>query len=335
MALITGTEGIDVPVEVLVLTKGEIESLLSYQEVIDVDEEVYRARGRREVMVPAKEFMYIDPPDNRNCFIAMPAFDRHLGCAGVKWTPDYFNQQPGIPTLWGAVIILNREDNGQPYAIMDGTAITNVRTGAHSSVAAKYLARKDSRVIAVIGCGAQARTHVHALSTLFNIEAVQAFDARSEAVDAFARETGSYLGVQVRPAPDAKQACQDADVICVVTTAKTPVIMEPWVPPGCFVTGLMGFLDMDTQIAWKVDKWVVGDGETDPAICRSYGFDVDYSRIYADMGELTLGRKPGRENDRERTLYTHFGMGAHDLAVANLVYSRAVESGVGRKMALI
>jgi len=336
MGIITGFKGVGAPVEVLILNKAEIEGLLSYKEALEVEEEVYKAHGSGEVIQPHKSLIFTDPPQNNNRIISMPSFIKSMNVIGIKWASNYFKQKPGIPGAWGSVIVLNHVDSGQPFAVMDGTAITNVRTACHSAIPAKYLAKKNSRTITMIGCGAEARTHLAAYKEIFPLEVVKVYDIKPEAITAYKQEVEGPLSVKVVPAASAQEACEGSDIICMVTSAWKPVVMEPWVPAGCFVSGIFEFVDLDPELSKKSDKWVVADRAADEHHGENYhpGL-IDYNNVYAEVGEIVTGAKPGRENNLERIVYTHFGMGAHDIALANFVYNKAVKQGLGSKVKLI
>ena len=336
MSILTGKRGVEAPVEVLMLSKAEVEGLITYKEALEVEEEAYRALGLGQVIQPHKSLIFTDPPDNNNRMIAMPVFIKNMGVAGIKWGGNYFKQEPGIPGAWGGVIILNRAGNGQPFSIMDATAVTTIRTACHSAIAAKYLAKKNSRNIAMIGCGNEAYTALAAYKELFPLEGVKVYDIKPEAMTAYKQEVEARFAVKVIPTASAKEACESCDIICVVTNSWKPVVLEPWVPAGCFVSGIMEFVDLDPELSKKADKWVAGDLKADEHHGKNYhpGL-IDYGNAYAEVGELVTGAKPGRENDQERTVYTHFGMAAHDIPLANFVYNKAVKQGLGKKFRLV
>lgn len=325
------------PVEPLLLNKAEVESLFSWKEAIEVDDEVYKACGLGEVFHPDIGIFNFMPEGEAgiNEIISLPAYIKSKNVVGIKWASFYFKQQPGIPLAWGHIIVLNRPENGQIFAIMDGTAVTNARTACSSAVAAKYLARKNSRTMTMVGCGAEARTHLYALKELFPIEVVKIYDIKPEAMTAYKQELETSTGVKIIPANSAKEACEGSDIICMLTTSMKPVVMEPWVPAGCFVTGLMAFNDLDPALTTKADKWITGRRTSDEYQSNEYGAPVDYDNCYAEMGEVAAGAKPGRENDKERIVFTHYGMGAHDVGLANFVYNKAVKQGLGTKIKLI
>lgn len=329
-------------VEVLVLSKSEIERLVSYKEVLESVELSFKAYGTGELIQPQKDPMYIDGERHKNFLIAAPAFVKSLATAGIKWNCVYGNQKPGFPVI-GATVILNDVETGMPIAFMDGISITTMRTAGHSAVAAKYLAKKESSIVALIGCGAEARTHLSALNELFPLKTVKVFDIRPEAMGAFKQEMYERFSVDIVPTKSIQEAVTGTDIVCVLTTSPKPVVFEQWIPSGCFVSGIMGFYDLDPMITKKADKWVLGHRESDKHLFVGDGLHLgdgitmqpSMDDVYGDMGEITTGAKPGRQNNQERNVYTHAGMGSHDVAVAMVAYRKAKEKGVGTTVRLI
>jgi len=329
-------------VKVLILSKSEIEQLVSYKDVVKAVEASYRAYGMGEVIQPQKDAMYVDGSKHQNFLISMPAFVGTMNIAGLKLASVYDNQKPGYPTI-GAIVILNDVETGMPIAFMDGLSITNMRTAGHSAVAAKYLAKKNSSTVSLIGCGAEARTHLAALNELFSLKTIKVFDIRPEAMSAFKREMSERFPVDIVPTNSVSEAVEGSDIICCLTTSPKPVVFEYMVPVGCFVSGLMGFYDLDATITKKADKWVLGHMESDKHLFVEDGLHVgngivmrpSMDDVYGDMGEIVTGKKPGRQNDKERIVYCHAGMGSHDLAVAKVAYTRAKEKGIGIEVKLI
>ena len=332
-------------VEVLVITKGEVEKLVSRKDVLEAVEAVYRALGTKgQLYQPMKEPIFLDPPDNNNFIIAMPAYLKSMNVTGTKWCPCYRNQKPGIPAVWGGVMVLNDPETGIPFAIMDATAITNMRTaGGHCAVAAKYLAKKNSRVISIIGCGAEGRTGLLAFNDLFPLEEIRIYDIKPEAMAAFKKEMAKQVSARIVPTNSAPESAEGTDIVLIGTWAHEPILFEPQIPQGAFVAAMYRFYDLDPKLAEKVDKWVLGDKKSDGHLIvdrhkwspDALGVAMSWDNVYADMGEIVTGAKPGRENDKERILYTHMGMGAHDIALAQIAYTRAKERGVGKKVRLI
>lgn len=337
---------VGVNVEVLVLNKAEIENLVSRKDIMDACEVAFKALGTPgELTMPQKFEMFIGPPENKNCFVPAPTYLKTVGAAGIKWGSVYMSQKPGIPNIWGAIIILNDPETGQPYAIMDGTGTTGLRTaGGHCPIAAKYLAKKNSKTMAVIGCGVQARTGLPAFNDLFPLETVRIYDIKPEAMSAYKEEMAKHVSAEIIPSKNAQGAVEGADIVLMVSFATEVVVFEPWIPEGCFIAATMRFQDLDHMLSKKVDKWVLGAHASDGYLVLDYynskkwdRIDLELSRddVYADMGEIVTGQKPGRENDKERILYSHMGMGAHDIAVAQTAYKKAKERGIGTIVRLI
>lgn len=264
---------------------------------------------------------------------------KSLNLYGLKQADVYCQRDPGdsLPMLWGSLIVLTRPENALPYAIMDGTSITNMRTaGGHVVVAAKYLARKDSKTLAIIGCGAEGRTGFQSLLNNFPLELVKIYDLKQETVTTFLEEMNKEFTVRIVPATSTKEAVAGADIILTATSASELVVLEPWVEKGCFVAGVTAFRDLDPMLSVTADKWVLGAHELDNHLiieghAAPVAKEISRENVYADMGEIVTGAKPGRETNQERIVYTHMGMGAHDVILANMAYNRAVKKGKGHK----
>jgi ornithine cyclodeaminase/alanine dehydrogenase-like protein (mu-crystallin family) len=333
------------PGEILVVSRDEVEALLSAEACFERVLETFRWVGSGEVEQTNPVNLYVhdrlgpEPEYGHGVVQAFPAMIRPIQRAAVKWLGSYRqNPRRDLPAI-SAIDIVTDIETGMPLALVDGTSVTNMRTGAHAAVGAKYLARADSEVVAVIGCGHEGRTHLRALNVLFSLRRVIAFDINEVAATSFAADMGSALGVPVDVAPRVEDAVADADIVCVVTTAPKPVLMEEWVGPGTHVCAATGFRDVDKLCATRFDKWAVGWYGRDlewiegPEVGRLGGLqpgDLWKSDVYADIAtELMPGTVPGRERDDERTIMTHMGMPALDCAVAALVYDLALEAGAG------
>lgn len=328
----------DKKVEILFLSKAEVESLINVKDAVNAAEQAFRAIGEGQV-VQDHSLMPVNE-EATNTFNYMPCYIKSLKLTGIKWVRLYYKRAPGddSPLVWGALIILNNPETGFPYAIMDGTTITNMRTsGGHAVVAAKYLAKKDSKKMAIVGCGAQARTGIRSFMNHFPLESVKVYDIKSEAMTAFKEEMEKELRVQIMPAASAEEAVRKVDIVLMATTSRTPVVSEAWIDKGCFVAGMLGFRDLDPMLIVKADKWIWGTQEGDyklffqrPGIPAPKEFSP--KDMYADMGEIVTGAKPGRVNSQERIVYTHLGMPAHDVILAHMAYTNALKQGKGTKL---
>ena len=333
------------PGEILVVSRTEVDSLLSPARCLERCLETFRWVGEGEVEQTNPVNLYIhdrlgpEPPFGHGVVQAFPALIRPLDRAAVKWLSSFrMNPKRDLPAI-SALDLVTDTDTGMPLALVDGTSVTNARTGGHSTVGAMYLARPESARLAIIGCGHEGRTHALTLNEVFPLEEVVAFDLYEEQANRFADEIGARIGVPVVVAPDVETAVAYADIICVVTTAPRPVLMEEWVPAGAHVCAATGFRDVDPGCATAFDKWAVGwygrdlawvEGEEVGRIGGLQPGALSRSDIYGDIAaEIMPGHKPGREADQERTIMTHMGMPALDAAVASLVYDLALEAGAG------
>lgn len=336
------------PGEILVISRAEVEELLTPEACLQRCLDTFKWVGEGEVDQVNPVNLYVhdrsqpEPPFGHGVVQAFPALIRPLDRAAVKWLSSYRkNPLRGLPGI-SALDLITDTDTGMPLALVDGTSVTNLRTGGHAAVGAKYLARTGSATVAVIGCGQEARTHMLMLKQLFPISNVLAFDIAADQLDLFCREIGDSLLLDATPAASVEAAVSEADIVCVVTSAREPVVMESWVRPGTHVCATTGFADVDKACATKFDKWVVGWYGRDlewvegPEVGKLGGLqpgDLTKADIHADIAtEIMGGLKAGRENDEERTIMTHLGMPALDAAVASLVYDLALAKGVGTTM---
>lgn len=318
----------------LYLSRKDVESLgITMGEVISLVEEALRQKGLEAVEMPPKPGIH----PRKDAFIhAMPAFIPKLGAAGIKWVSGYpGNHKYNLPYITG-LLILNSPETGVPFAVMDCTWITEVRTAAATAVAAKYLARKESKVVAIIGCGVQGRSNLRALNTLMDIELVKAYDINGEALAKYVREMGEELALEVQPTSSPQEAVLDADIIVTATPIlrePKPVIERAWLKEGSLGVPL----DFDSY--WKpealscVDKFYVDD-ERQFEHYKAEGHFTRTPAVYGDLGEVVVGKKPGREHDEERIVSMNLGLAIEDMATAAAIFERARRRDVGTLLKL-
>ena len=309
------------------MTYREIRELLSIPEAIKAVEEAFRYHALGKVQMPAKTFLKFENGDLR----AMPAYLN--GKAGIKWVNSHpRNPEIGLPTVM-AILIYNDPETGYPLAVMDGTYITNVRTGAASAVASKHLGRKDSKIFGFVGCGKQAYSQFLALRTIFEIEKVKAYDiVESKALEfvKFCEKTGVEAKVT-----DLKSVCK-SDILCTQTPSRKPVVVKQWIEEGTHINAIgadaPGKQELDEKLL-RVSKIVVDDleqamhaGEINVPLSKGI---IKKEDIYATIGEVVAGIKKGRESDREVTVFDSTGLAIQDVAVASIVYEQAIKKGIG------
>jgi ornithine cyclodeaminase/alanine dehydrogenase-like protein (mu-crystallin family) len=267
---------------------------------------------------------------------AMPAYIPALSSVGIKWVSAYpENHKRGLPYISG-LLILNDDETGLPLAVMDCTWITGMRTGAATALAARYLARPDSAVVGILGCGVQGRTNLEALRALFPLRRVLAYDRAPENAQRYAVEMQARWDLEAVVVDEPRKAVSGCDI--VVTAG--PILQVPhatiqagWLDAGAFAS----LVDFDSywsgEALRQADKFCTDD-VPQLEYYRSVGYFRDIPPVYASLGDLVTGRKPGRESSGERTMTCNLGLALDDMAAAPIVYRRAVERGLGTWLSL-
>lgn len=319
---------------VLYLSRNDVEAVsLSMSEIIDGLDRMFVEKGEGKVEMPPKPGIHTQP----DAFIhAMPAYIPSLESAGMKWVSGYpENQAKGLPYISG-LLILNDPETGIPTCVMDCTWITAMRTGAATAVAAKYLARKDSSTVGIVACGVQGRGNLEALSCVFDIQEVRAYDLYPDLADRFAAEMGPRLDVRIEPVREASEAVRGLDIVVTsgpVLRHPEPVVGSGWLSEGSFACPL----DFDSYFrddAFREADKLACDDTGQLNYYRKTGYFRDIPEPYADLGEIAAGLKTGRESAKERTIAINLGLGLEDMATAILVYRRALALEIGTELPL-
>jgi ornithine cyclodeaminase/alanine dehydrogenase len=316
--------------QLLYLSQADVASVgLTMAEIIDLLEVAFGEKGEGRVEMPPKPGIH--PGQGDNFIHAMPAYIPAMNSAGVKWVSGFpENYQRGLPYITG-LLILNDPETGIPISVMDCEWITAMRTAAATAVAARRLARPESAVLGVLGCGVQGRANTEALNVLFPLQRVMAYDVRPEAVRAFEKEIAATTGLEVVPVDHPREAVTGCDLVVTAgPILKTPhaTIQPGWLDAGAFAS----LVDFDSywhpQALKEADKFCTDDV---PQLehYREVGYFQDIPPIYCDLGELVAGKKPGRESADERTMTCNLGLAMDDMAVAPTVYQRAVARRTG------
>lgn len=322
--------------------KDVIRTGLNMKMAIEAMEEALSLYTEGKTIMPYKTVLDLDER-KRGRINAMPAYvGGSYDVAGIKWIAGFPpNIHKGLPRAT-ALIILNDAWNGFPLALMDSTLISAMRTGAVSGVGAKYLARKNSRTVAMIGAGVQARTQLEALvEVLPNLEEVRVFDIRKEASEIYAQEMSQKTGLKVQVADSPEKAVIGADVIVTVTVADEPIVKARWIKEGAFFAAVGSYREEEDEVVLEADKIVV-DGidhvihrETPIIAQLVLSGRMSRDRIYGEIGEIILGKKPGRVSEEERIFYSPIGMAVDDIVLAKHVYDMAKKKGIGQYLSLI
>jgi ornithine cyclodeaminase/alanine dehydrogenase-like protein (mu-crystallin family) len=320
--------------KVLYLSHADVASVgLTMLEIIAALERMFQEKAEKRIEMPSKIGIHSLP----DAFLhAMPALIPAQKAAGMKWVGGYpENSKRGLPYITG-LLILNDFETGVPLAVMDCTWITARRTGAATAIAAKYLARSESSVVGVLGCGVQGRSNLEALKVVLPLDKVRAYDAEPARASRYVEDVRSKLGVDAETVSDPRHAVVGCDVVVTAgPILRTPhaTIQSGWLQEGAFAS----LVDFDSY--WhptalhEADKFCTDDV---PQLnhYREMGYFQGIPPIYADMAELVTGRKVGRQKAEERTIACNLGLALEDVTTAPLIYQRALERGIGTWLGL-
>ncbi len=324
---------------VLLLTRKDVASLMKHADYLSAVEAAFRAdkEGRAASPMP----MHID--GDGGVFHAKGAALIDGGAyVALKFNGNFpqNSERFGLPTIQGAIFLCDA-GNGSLLAIFDSIEVTLMRTAAASALAAKHLARKDARILSICGCGDQGRVQAAALSEVISFEKAYAWDIDAGKAVAFAREMGKTLGFKFQCVEDCRAATIAADVIVTATTAAQPFLTLSDVAPGAFVAAVGADSPHKNEIApalmaaAKIIVDVLGQcaemGDLRAAIAAGAIAPDD---VYADLGDIVTGCKPGRQSSRDIIIFDSTGTALQDVASAARAYERAVAAGSGQMIAL-
>jgi ornithine cyclodeaminase/alanine dehydrogenase-like protein (mu-crystallin family) len=311
----------------LFLTEEQVREHLSMADLIPAMQKALIDFSAGRVTQPVRSIISIEPPGG---FLGlMPALTPDgLGLKAVTFYPS--NAERGIATHMATIFLVDPQ-TGTPLAIMDGRLITEMRTAAVSAAATNLLASPDARLLAILGSGVQARSHVEALRLVRPFEEIRVWSPTPEHAEGFAREIGTATGTSYRHPADRilagsqchvaaspEEAVRGADVVVTVTSSKTPVLKGSWLKPGCHVNAIGAcrpdWRELDDE---AMDNVVFVDSR-DGAIKESGDVILSRAKIYAELGEALAGEVPSRAN--ETTIFKSLGMAVEDIAAATLVY---------------
>ena len=320
--------------ETLLLRRSDIERLLSLRDCIDAVENVFRLLG--EGKVPAPGILGVRAlGGGLHVKAGLLPGDRNYLVAKLNANFPGNNAHFGLPTIQGMIVVFDAE-NGVPLAILDSIDITIKRTAAASAVAAKYLARKESSVATICGCGQQGRTQLRAVLLVLPLTKVYAFDVNERAAIDFRNELSPELKVDIEFVRDSASAIQKSDVCITCTTANESFVCKKDVRPGTFIAAVGADDEHKQEIdsALIASAKVVADsleqscsiGDVHHAIAKGLMRKED---VYAELCEIVAGQKTGRVADDEIIVFDSTGVASEDAVAATAVYERALANHIG------
>jgi alanine dehydrogenase len=318
----------------LLLRRGDIEGLLSPRDCMAAVENVFRLQGQGEI--PAPGILGVKAPGGgMHVKAGLLPGDRNYLVAKLNANFPGNNAQFGLPTIQGVIVVFDAK-NGVPLAILDSIDITLKRTAAASAVAAKYLARKDSSVATICGCGQQSRAQLRAALLVLPLTKIYAFDVNKRAATKFSKELSRELKIDIELVRDLASAIQKSDVCITCTTANEFFMRKGDVRPGTFVAAV----GADAEHKQEIDPdliasaKVVADsldqscaiGDVHHAIAHGLMRKGD---VYAELCEIVAGHKIGRDADDEIIVFDSTGVAIEDAVASAAVYERALANGIG------
>jgi alanine dehydrogenase len=315
----------------LLLNKKDVQNLIAMDEVIPVVEKAFKDLTEGKAAMPSKVYLTVKDGDFRAMPAALP------GAAGMKWVNVHpGNPLKGLPTVM-AVLIYNDPATGYPLAIMDATESTAFRTAATSAIASKYLARKNSKTLGIVGAGRQASTHIMAHRLIFDFKEIRVFDISSEAVARLIK------GFPESPIKERSlEETVKSDIVCTLTPAHQPVVKSRWIMPGTHINAV----GADAQGKEELEPSILNDAMVvvDDLRQASHGGEINVplskglfkkQQIYATLGEIITGIKTGRTDNKIITVFDSTGLAIEDIAVARLLYEKARNNGTGLTVNLV
>jgi ornithine cyclodeaminase/alanine dehydrogenase-like protein (mu-crystallin family) len=322
--------------QVLIVDQEEVPGLLPMAECMEAMSRVLATLARGEALLPLRSILWL--PEKVGGLGLMPAAllpEHVVGLKAITFFPG--NEGTELDTHQGAVLLFEAE-RGRLLAVIDATSITAIRTAAVSGVATRVLAREDAGDLAIIGSGTQARSHLEAMAVARRLRRVRVASKDFDRARAFAaRESGRH-GVEVEPVRSAREAVGGADLICTTTSSREPVVFGEWISPGAHVNAVGSSVpfarELDTpalvRSRFYVDRRESALNEAGDFLIPKKEGAIGDGHILGELGEVLIGKVPGRRKKEEVTLFKSLGIAVEDVASARHIYEKAKSSGAGR-----
>ncbi|MGI6698441.1 MAG: ornithine cyclodeaminase family protein [Clostridiales bacterium] len=315
---------------IVLISGDQVKKAISAKEAVKVAEQVYRDHGNGQVVMPAKINLNMgingEWPHFYGSANSMPAYVASLQAMGIKFVSGYTkNPEKGLPFIFGT-IILTEPETGRPIAVMDGTYVTAIRTGAATAIAVKYLARKDAATVGIIGAGLQGRMHIMALNEVMDIKEIRITDINQETAVKCAKEMADMLGLNIKAVGSNKEVVEGADVVATVTVADEPLVRKEWLKKGALVVAVGSYQELDEQIPLTCDKLIVDswaqNAHRGELLKLVKAGRISEDDVYSELGYIVSGKKPARESDDELICACLIGIGSLDIGTAKYVYDK-------------
>ncbi|MGI5837560.1 MAG: ornithine cyclodeaminase family protein [Chloroflexota bacterium] len=326
---------------VLMLSRNDIKGLITMPEAIDTLKQAFGEFSKGAAAMPVRSVILA--PQHEGWFGIMPAYLYSCEAMGLKSVTVYKkNAGTGLPAVLGVILLLD-PTTGAPLSVMEAGYLTGVRTAAASGVATDILARQDANELALIGAGVQCRHHLVAMTSIRPLQKVRVFDVTRDKAELFRQDMQPTTSAIIEVVGSPEDAIRGADLVVTTSTSRTPVVEYPWLKPGAHINGVGSHSPDTREIAGEViakARVVVDSREAalteagDLMIPVAEGL-VKPEQVSDEIGEVLNGAKPGRTSPDQITVYKSVGIAIEDMAVAKLVYDKAISANVGTKVDLI
>lgn len=328
------------PIHLTWLNGPDVDQLkLTDTEILTAVEDGLRAQGEKKTVIEPRMHLIPDKAFNGH-FNVLRGYIEPLGLAGVKIVGNYVNNYTlGLPS---EMALLNLFDprTGMPVAILDASAITDMRTGALTALGARHLARRNSKVLGHIGARGTAWWNVRLLNSIYDFDEIRIHSRRPESRTAFARRLEQDLGKKIIVTDDWESCVRGADIVVEASrlNAPTPLLKTEWIKPGAFVVPYGTMSAVELSLTDMMDKLVVDDwGQCKGGMFGSLRAHVEAGKLsehtlHAELGDIVAGTKPGRENDDETILFWHRGLSLSDIALGHTMLKKARALGIGQEL---
>ena len=326
----------------LILSRTDIMGLVTPAEYVGCVEQAYRMHGEGRYYMEPKGHIVLDKYPGE--WEAMPSYIEDPEAAACKWVSirEQNRKKFDLPTVF-SILIYTHPETGFPLAICDGSYHTVMRTGAAAAVSAKWLARKGSRRLAIVGAGHMAEGTLATCNEVLKWEEVRVWSRSRATLDAFvASQRPKYPHLEIRPSLDLQETVRGADVVVTVTPAREPILRDDWIAPGTHIAALgadkAGDQELDPRILQRARIFVDDirqcrtDGEINVPLSQKL---IKESDIAGEIGEVITGKKQGRQSDADVTVFDSTGIALQDSATVPLEYERALAAGVGIEKKMI
>ncbi len=323
----------------LILNKEAVIQSLSHSECIEVLQDAMQSVSKRDVIMPLRQFIAI--PESAGKFTMMPGYIAEPRCFGVKLVSKYPREAASPHGSHVGMVVVYDADTGLPQALLDGAELTAIRTSAASALATRELARKDSKVLTIMGCGDEAKHHIQAILAVCNIEEIIIWGRSLHKAKSFIEDCikQNLIGTSVtmRAEADAQTAVAQADIVCTVTAATQPILKGNWLKAGTHVNlvgaAIRSSAEADREVVTKSRFYIdyresamAQAGELLDAIEAGV---ISEAHIVGEIGELLSGSCTGRTSNDEITVYKSLGVAAQDLAAGKRATSNAQRDNIG------